>query len=100
MTGPGSAGITIPSALAGEFPMFSFLKSLVRGLRPARTARPSRRIQRRANLRLEHLEDRMVPTAVTSSGTTLNVFATQGRFITFEQAPNEILIFDNVQGQV
>jgi hypothetical protein len=81
--------------------MLSFLSNLVRGFRTAKTARPARRTQRHANLRLEGLEERMVPTGISTIGTTLNVNCTQGRIITFQQAsPTVFSISDNVQGQV
>jgi hypothetical protein len=77
-----------------------FLRNLFGFVGTTRTAQPIRHTGRRANLRLEHLEDRMVPTTVTSGGSTLLVDCTPNRVIRFEQAPGQIVISDNVQGVV
>jgi hypothetical protein len=83
--------------------MSSFLRKLSGIFRPAKTARPARRTGRRTDLRLEHLEERMVPTGIVTNGTFLNVACSPGRLITFAQSPinsNEMVISDNVQGTV
>jgi hypothetical protein len=50
--------------------MFRFLNNLFRDFRTTKTARPARRAPRRANLQLESLEDRKVPTTVAPLGLT------------------------------
>lgn len=60
--------------------MRSFLNNLVRCFRTTKTARPAQRPPRRASLRLEALEDRLVPTtlalfqpSLTSAALTLSI---------------------------
>ncbi len=53
--------------------MRRFLSNLVRNFRTAKAARPARRVPRRAVLQLENLEDRLVPTTVSLSGSTLTI---------------------------
>jgi hypothetical protein len=60
--------------------MLRFLTKLVRKFQAANTARTPRRAPRRAMLQLEGLEDRMVMSTVTQTGTTLLINASPSFF--------------------
>ncbi len=79
--------------------MRSFLSNLVRVVRTAKTARPARWAPHRANLRVEGLEDRLVPTTVSFSNSTLTINPSSFRQITLESAAaGQMLISDSFQG--
>lgn len=92
MTGPGSAGIDFPPHTC-EFPMRSFLHNLFR----VRTAKPARR---HANLQVEGLESRLVPTSVSLTGSTATIDVSPNQFITlqstgFNNGFRGLRVFDN-----
>jgi len=69
--------------------MRKFLNSLFRSLP---TAKPTRH---RANLRVESLEERLVPTSVSSQGSLFTVDCSPNQTILFEQANGTIEVFEN-----
>jgi hypothetical protein len=77
--------------------MRSFLNNLVRGYWKAKTTRPARRAPSRANVQLEFLEDRLVPTTATLSGSTLAINNIgQNHQITLEaNTSHQIEVLDN-----
>src|SRR5580700_8901996 len=58
--------------IPGEFPMRRFLNNLIREFRTNTTARPAQ-APRRASLQLQCLDDRIVPTTVSQSGSVLTI---------------------------
>jgi hypothetical protein len=77
--------------------MRHFLSNLVRNFRTAKSARPARRVPRRAVLQLERLEDRLVPTTVSLSGSTLTISSVPNHdSITFQGYGNDgMQVLDN-----
>ena len=84
--------------------MRRFLSELFRACRSTHATRAPRQPLPRANLRVECLENRLVPTTVLPSPVNHSILLVEcspSRVITFEQAsPTTMLISDNVQGNV
>jgi hypothetical protein len=96
MNGPDLARITLPSASPRGAPMFGFLKNVVSTFRTPETRSP-RPTLRRALLRVECLEDRMVPTSITQTGSTLliNNIPQSHTIILKSDGQRHLQVFDN-----